>query len=183
MSKIGRKPISIQDAQVEVRGHEIHYRGKKASGSYMIPAPFVVKLENNRLVIVHDDPQRMTRQEKMLWGMHRALLANKIHGVTAGFEKQVQITGLGFKAAIVGKRLELTLGFSHKIAFDIPENTVVEIDKTSQLLTIKSSDKELVGALCDRIRACRPPEPYKGTGIKLAGEKIIRKAGKAKASS
>jgi large subunit ribosomal protein L6 len=118
----------------------------------------------------------------MVWGMSRALMANAISGAKAPFERIVEIKGLGFKATRVGDSLEFSLGYSHKITCDIPENVTIEIDKTGQKLTLKSFDKEALGAFCDRIKSFRRPEPYKGTGIKLSTETIARKAGKAKSA-
>jgi large subunit ribosomal protein L6 len=180
MSKIGRKPIDIRDTQVTVSGQEIQYKGKHGAGVYVLPNGFTATLEGKKLIV---KPQgESARKVNVVWGMLRALLANKIEGAQTLFEQKLQINGLGFKAALSGKKLVFSLGFSHKIEYDLPSNITVEIDKTGQLLTLKSSDKELLGAVCDRIRSFRPPEPYKGTGIKLETETIIRKAGKAKAA-
>lgn len=180
MSKIGRKPIDIQDVTVEIKGREVHFTGKKSSGVYALPEELKAVLEGKILTL---KPSRDNiRNINMAWGLNRALLFNKIHGASVGFEKKVQINGLGFKAALVGKNLDLTLGFSHKISLELPKDVTVEIDKTGQNLIFRSPDKELVGAVCDKVRSCRPPEPYKGTGVKLLHEVIIRKAGKAKSA-
>ncbi len=183
MSKIGRKPIDVSGIEVSVTGHDVHYKGKKGSGVHKLPDGFEVKVEDGKLRIVLAANASKTRDNNILWGMHRANLANEIAGATNPFEKQVVINGLGFKAALQGKKVEFTLGYSHKLHLDIPEGVTIEIDKTGQLLTVRSPNKELLGAVCDRIRSFRPPEPYKGTGIKLATETIIRKAGKAKAAA
>lgn len=180
MSKIGRKPIDIGGTQVTVSGQEINYKGKFGSGSYTLPQGFVATLSEKKLVV---KPQgESSRDVNVVWGGLRAVLANKIGGAQTLFEQQLQINGLGFKAAVAGKKLVFSLGFSHKIEYELPAAVTVEVDKTGQLLTFRSSDKELLGAVCDRVRSFRPPEPYKGTGIKLASETIIRKAGKAKAA-
>ena len=110
-------------------------------------------------------------------------MANKIWGADQGFEKQLRITGLGFKALAVSGKIQFSLGYSHKIDFLLPQGVTVEIDKTGQNLLFKSVDKELLGLVCSRVRALRPPEPYKGTGIQYAQEVILRKAGKAKAAA
>ena len=115
-------------------------------------------------------------------GHASCLLANAIHGVDKGFEKQLKIIGLGYKAVLSGKKIVLSLGFSHKIDVVLPEHVSLDIDKTGQLLTFKSHDKALLGAVCDKVRSFRPPEPYKGTGIRYVGENVARKAGKTKAS-
>jgi large subunit ribosomal protein L6 len=183
MSKIGRKSINIEGVEVTVAGQKVNFKGKKASGTHELPEQLVASVKDNKLTVVPTNEKSVSRDMKMVWGMHRALLANKILGASVGFEKQLQINGLGFKAALMGNKLDLTLGFSHKVVFDLPKDVTVEIDKTGQLLTFRSPDKELVGAVCDRIRSFRPPEPYKGTGIKLKLETIIRKAGKTKAAA
>jgi len=115
--------------------------------------------------------------------MNRALLANKIKGVETGFEQKITIVGLGFKAQMAGQKLTLTLGYTHKIDYTVPKEVSIEIDKTGQLLTVRSSDKFMLGNVCDAIRSFRPPEPYKGTGVIREGEVIVRKAGKTKATA
>lgn len=177
MSKIGRKPIDIGGAQIEVKGNEVHYKGKKASGIYVIPSLLAIELTGKQLTLV---PQKQTSDTNRIWGLHRALLANKITGADVGFEKQIRIVGLGFKASAAGTNIQFALGFSHKIDFALPQNITVEIDKTGQLLTFRSFDKDLLGQVCSDVRSLRPPEPYKGTGIQYVGEVIRRKAGKAK---
>ena len=183
MSKIGRKPIPVADVKVDIAGQEVHYKGKKSSGSHTLPASLKVELIDNKLVMQPVNKKEISREVKTMWGTQRALLANKLIGAQTGFEKQLQINGLGFKAILSGKKLELSLGYSHKINFVLPDLVTLDIDKTGQLLTFKSTDKELVGAVCDHIRRYRPPEPYKGTGIKRVEEVIRRKAGKAKTTA
>lgn len=180
MSKIGRKPIDLGDVSVEVKGQEIHYKGKRGAGVHVLPPYLQAVIEGKQLKLVLKDK---ADGSNMAWGMHRALVANEIKGVQTGFEKQIQINGLGYKAAITGNKLDLTLGYSHKISYDLPAGVTVDIDKTGQLLTVKSSSKEIVGHVCSVVRSFRPPEPYKGTGIKLATEVIARKAGKAKSAA
>jgi large subunit ribosomal protein L6 len=179
MSKIGRKPIELNNVAVEVKGKEIKYKGKKASGVYTLPEELNAEVVNKTIKII---PAEKTPDLNRLWGLHRALLANAIKGADTGFEKQLRIVGLGFKAALMGDKLQCSLGFSHKIDFPLPKEVTVEIDKTGQLLTFKSVDKVLLGQVCSTVRALRPPEPYKGTGIQYVGEVILRKAGKAKSA-
>ncbi|MBN1549726.1 50S ribosomal protein L6 [Candidatus Babeliales bacterium] len=181
MSKIGRKPINIGDTAVEVKGQGVAYKGKHGTGSYVVPEEFEVALVSKALV-VKPRAKKISHKLNAAWGLHRALLANKIHGVSIPFEKKIQINGLGYKAALSGNKLILTLGFSHKIELDVPNGISCDIDKTGQNIVVRALDKEAVGAMCDTIRDCRPPEPYKGTGIKLADETIIRKTGKAKSA-
>ena len=181
MSKI-KKPIDIQGMEVSVSGQQVNFKGKKGSGVFVVPQDFEVTLSDTKLFL-KPRVQTGSRDLKMMWGMNRALLENKIVGTQTPFEKKLQINGLGFKALAAGKKLEFSLGYSHKMHYELPQEVTVEIDKTGQLLTFRSIDKEMLGAVCDRIRSFRPPEPYKGTGIKLTTETIIRKAGKAKSTA
>lgn len=180
MSKIGRKPIEIKGVTVTVQGNQINFKGPKGTGEYSLPDYLKAEVTDGRLKIV---PTQEVPDLNMYWGLHRALLANEIMGALKGFEKQVEINGLGFKAANVGKNIELSVGFTHKVTIPLPSNVTVEIDKTGQKLLFRSPSKMAVGEISDAIRAVRPPEPYKGTGIKLADEVIIRKAGKAKSAA
>lgn len=181
MSKIGRKPIDIGAAKVEIKGQEIHYSGKKESGVYVLPSELSARLEGTLVFIstTQKDPEL-----NRIWGLHRALLANKIKGCQSEFAKTVEIVGLGFKVASVGgSKIVFSLGYSHKIDFELPKEVTLEVDKTGQKLVVRSPNKESLGLVCSKIRALRPPEPYKGTGIKINNEVIARKAGKTKASA
>lgn len=179
MSKIGRKAIDTGNTQVTIKDREVHYKGKKSEGVHVLPDLLNAELNEKKLFI---KAARKTSDSNMLWGLHRALLANKIKGADSGFERQIRIVGLGFKAVPAGKNLQFSLGFSHKLDFELPTEVTVEIDKTGQLLTFKSADKPLLGLVCSKVRALRLPEPYKGTGIQYANEIIRRKAGKAKSA-
>ncbi len=179
MSKIGRRPIDISNVNVEVQGCTVHYKGPKGSGAYSLPDFFEIEKTDKTFKMMVPE-NKLDRKTNEAWGMHRALLANAIKGAGQGFEKQLKIVGLGYKGVLAGKKLTLSLGFSHKIEVPLPEEVSLDIDKTGQLLTFKSSDKELLGEVCDKIRSLRPPEPYKGTGIRYADEEIARKAGKTK---
>lgn len=179
MSKIGRRPIAINDVKVEVKGHEVHYTGKHASGQHVLPDVLTATVENGQLVIGAKENSRDVRQA---WGLHRALLSNKITGAHKQFEKQVRIVGLGYKAQARGDILEFSLGYSHKVDFALPKEVAVDIDKSGQLLTLKSSDREAVGKVCGELRKLKPVEPYKGTGVMVTTDVIIRKAGKAKSA-
>jgi large subunit ribosomal protein L6 len=178
MSKIGRRPIAIGDVKVQVNGQEVQYTGKNSSGVHLVPHELALTFENSELTVA---PRVMNRVSKCLWGLHRALLANKIQGAAKLFERQVQIVGLGFKATPKGNTIEFSLGFSHKIDFALPAGVTLEVDKTGQLLTFKSADKELLGQTCGQLRFLRPVEPYKGTGIRVTTDVVIRKTGKTKA--
>ncbi len=179
MSKIGRRPIPLDTVKIEVKGQEIHYTGKNASGVHVLPEDLTVKIEDGVMQVV---AKRLNRQSKMDWGLHRALLFNKIFGARQLFEKQVKIVGLGYKAIVQGSKAEFSLGFSHKVPFELPQGVVMEVDKSGQLITLKSFDKELVGKVSGDMRALKEVEPYKGTGVQLTTDVIIRKAGKAKGS-
>jgi large subunit ribosomal protein L6 len=177
MSKIGRKPINIGNTQVEIKGNEVHYKGAKAAGLYVVDSGLSVQLKGKDIYVT---PKEQTADTNRVWGLNRALLANKLKGADVGFEKQLRINGLGFKAVVAGPKIQFSLGYSHKIDFDLPKNVTVEVDKTGQLMTFKSFDKDLLGQVCSNVRDLRKPEPYKGTGIQYATEVIRRKAGKAK---
>jgi large subunit ribosomal protein L6 len=183
MSKIGRKPIDIGTVQVEIKGQDVHYKGKKNAGAFNVPAELIATIENNKLYLKSSGKiEKGQRELNRVWGLSRALLANQIKGADVAFEKEVQINGLGFKAAVSGQKIVFTLGYSHKIDFDLPKEVTLEVDKSGQKLLFKSSDKFMLGDVCSRVKALRLPEPYKGTGIRVANEVIARKAGKTKAS-
>jgi len=179
MSKIGRKPIALGNVQVDIKGQEVHFKSSKSSGIYALPLELQANVEDKFLTLT---PARKSRDINRVWGLHRALLANQLQGASTGFERKLIINGLGFKAVVSGSKIVFSLGFSHKIDFDLPKEVTAEVDKTGQQLTLKSINKEIVGQVASSIRALRPPEPYKGTGIKTAEEVIVRKAGKTKSS-
>ncbi len=183
MSKLGRKPIDISGAQVTVKDNQIHYKGAKASGMYSLSNRFNATITDNKLTLVPRADAIIGLKKgdvNQEWGMHRALLANEIVGAKNEFEKIIEIVGLGFKAVQSGSKLVFTLGYSHKIDFELPKGISIAIDKTGQKLTLKSADKGLLGLTCDQICSFRRPEPYKGTGIKVSTDVIFRKVGKTK---
>jgi len=181
MSKIGRKPIELGGTKVEIKGNEVYYKGSKSNGVYTLPQEIKATLEGNTLSLSPATGVALKKRDvNRIWGLHRALLSNEIKGADTGFEMQLKINGLGYKATVSGKKVVFALGYSHKIDMELPDNVTLEVDKSGQLLTIKSPNKELAGAVGSKIRALRPPEPYKGTGIKWVTEVIRRKAGKAK---
>lgn len=177
MSKIGKVPILLDGVKVELKGSEVHYTGKRASGVHTLDPKLIAEVKDGSIYIT---PHENTNDSRRLWGLHRALLSNKIVGARIGFKKQLRIVGLGYKAVATGPTLQFSLGYSHKIDFELPKEVTVEIDKTGQLLTFDSFNKDLLGQVCSDVRALRPPEPYKGTGIQYVTETIIRKAGKTK---
>ncbi len=177
MSKVGRKPIPLGNTEVTVDGQRIAYKGKKAEGTHELPTVLQAHVEDGQLFVTVAKEKSET---KRMWGLHRALLANKIIGADQGFERHMKIIGLGYKAVVSGQNVEFSLGYSHKINFTLPEDVTLETDRSGQNLTFRSPDKEKLGLVCSKVRALRPPEPYKGTGIRYANEEILRKAGKTK---
>jgi len=175
MSKIGRKPIPFSSAKIEVNGNKILISGSKVKFEHELPEEIIAKVEDKSLAL---SVKENTRSARAKWGLHRALLANKIKGVESGFEQGVKIVGLGYKAQLSGKKMVFSLGYSHKVEYVLPEGVTVDIDRTGQQLTFKSHDKWLLGEVCDNVRSFKTPEPYKGTGIMWANETIRRKAGK-----
>lgn len=177
MSKIGRKPIKLDGVTLDIKGQEIHYKGPHASGIYNLPEELTTEVVDNQLFVKAGEKSRNVNR---VWGLHRALLAGRLEGAGKLFERQVKITGLGYKAVVKGKQVEFSLGYSHKINFDVPEGVTIEVDRTGQLVTVKSADKQLMGQVCGEFRLLKPTEPYKGTGVRVTTDIVIRKAGKAK---
>ena len=175
MSKIGRKPIKLSSANVEVKGKKITIKGQKVTFAHELPAEIEATIADKQLLVTCNEANK---KANALWGLHRSLLANKVKGVETGFERIVKIVGLGYKAQLSGKKLVFSLGFSHKVEYQLPDGVSVNVNKPGQLLTFKSHDKSLLGNVCDKIRDFKPPEPYKGYGIMLADEIVRRKAGK-----
>lgn len=178
MSKIGMQPIAIEKVEVSVSGQTVSYKGPNREGTYTVPNCLTVSLEDGFLKVNLEN--QTDKKEKALWGLHRALLNNSILGAREDFKKEVKIVGLGYKGQLQGDKIIFSLGYSHKIDFKIPADVKVEIDKSGQNLTVKSFDKHLAGFVADKICALRRPEPYKGTGVYLASNPPIRKAGKSK---
>lgn len=181
MSKIGRRSIPLKNVKVELQGQDVHYKGPNSSGVHHLPDILHAQLVDNGASLLIDCQER-TRKNNCVWGLHRSLLSSEIRGAGELFAQEVIIVGLGFKGVASGNKVEFSLGYSHKIPYVLPKGVTIEVDKTGQKLTLKSYDKQLLGSACSYIRSLRPPEPYKGTGIHLLGEKIIRKAGKTRAS-
>jgi len=181
MSKIGRKIIKLSSANVSMKDGLVTIKGPKGVAEHELPSLISADVSDGvlKLSINGDD----IRKNRMVWGLHRALLAGKVFGVEQGFQTKLRIIGLGYKAQVSGKKMVLTLGYSHKIDYKLPENVSVDVDRSGQILTVSSIDKFSLGVVCDEIRSFRKPEPYKGTGIIREGETILRKAGKAKVAS
>ena len=174
MSRVGKKPISIPSSvQVSVEGSKIVFKGGKLTKELETYGRVGIAFKEGELTFSLNGD---SAQAKAYWGTYRALANNIVVGLTDGFSKQLEINGVGYKAAVKGKVLELALGFSHPINYDIPEGVEISVDKN--LVTIKGADKQQLGQIAAEIREFRPPEPYKGKGIKYSDERIIRKAGK-----
>ncbi len=176
MSRIGKKVIAIP-AGVEVKTgvSEISVKGPKGSLTIPLHPNVRVKTADNELVVSVENADQ--KADRALWGLSRALLANMVKGVTEGFEKKLEINGVGYRAAVSGNKLALNIGFSHPVELDIPQGLAVTIEKN--VMTIAGIDKRLVGEFAANVRAQKPPEPYKGKGIRYIDEVVRRKAGKA----
>jgi len=176
MSRIGKKPISIPaGVDIKMDGNFVIVKGSKGILKQQIHPNVVVKIENNEITINVAEPEN--HKDRALWGLYRSLLNNMVVGVTTGFEKKLEINGVGFKAAASGKKLTLNVGFSHPVEFHVPETINCSVEKN--IISISGSDKQLVGEVAANIRKIKEPEPYKGKGIKYVEEVLIRKAGKA----
>lgn len=179
MSKIGKKLIEIPSGvNVVIESGLIKVNGSKGELVYKIPRELELLLSDNRLLVL---PIIKSKRTPALWGTIRAIIANMVIGVTDGFEKKLEIEGVGFKAQIQGTDLSLNLGYSHPVIFKIPESVKIEVVKNT--ITVSGFSKELVGQTAANIRSLKKPEPYKGKGIRYAGEIIRRKAGKKVAGS
>jgi large subunit ribosomal protein L6 len=175
MSRIGKKPIIIPpQVTVEIKGAEVKVKGPKGELTQIIPEDILVEQKDSQLVITC---KRTIKRTPALWGLSRALLQNCVDGVFKGFERKLEIIGIGYKAAKEGEgRLKLEVGFSHPVFLDIPEGLTLAVEKNIIILT--SIDKQKIGQFAANIRKVRPPEPYKGKGIRYLGEKVRRKEGK-----
>jgi ribosomal protein L6 len=174
MSRIGKKPISIPSGvEVKIDGSSLKFKKSNNEKELDLKGHVDVKIEDGKIEF---SPKGEDRQSRAYWGTYRALANNIVLGLTEGFSKQLEINGVGYRAAMKGKVLELNLGFSHPINFESPKGIEISVDKN--VVTIKGDDKQQVGQIAAEIRGFRPPEPYKGKGIKYLEEHIIRKAGK-----
>ena len=179
MSKIGKVNINIPDkVKVLLNGNIINVEGPLGKKSLNLDTD-LFDLEINEGKDVSIKPKKMTQDIKRLWGMNRSLLNNAIIGASKGYEKILELSGVGFRAALKGKQLNLQLGFSHDINFDIPESIKIAVEKQT-IIKISGFDKQQVGMIASQIKSLRPPEPYKGKGIKEQGQYILRKEGKKK---
>lgn len=175
MSRVGRQPISIPaGVQVTIKDAHISVKGSKGQLSWNVPAPITVRQETDSLLVERPNDERRNRA---LHGTSRALIANMVKGVSEGFERKLEINGVGYRASAQGNQLNLELGYSHPIEYKLPEGITAEVEKNVQI-TLRGIDKQILGEAAAKVRSFRPPEPYKGKGVKYAEEHIRRKVGK-----
>lgn len=178
MSRIGKMPIALpKGVKVSSDSVKVEVSGPKGHLVHTLPQGISVTEEGEKMVVHRADDQRSS---KALQGLTRSLLANMVAGVAQGFEKRLEIIGIGYRADVQDKALKISLGFSHPVLFSIPEGIKVEVEKQT-LITIKGIDKQKVGVLAAKLRSIKSPEPYKGKGIRYIGERVRKKVGKAKA--
>jgi large subunit ribosomal protein L6 len=177
MSRVGKKPVPVPaGVTAKVEGQNVAVKGAKGELKFTVPSEVGVKLEDGAVSVT---PLSQDKKARALWGTSRARLQNLITGVTTGFERKLEINGVGYKAAIAGKNLQLSLGYSHDVIYPIPVGIAIVTPKPTEI-TISGIDKQQVGQVAAEIREFRGPEPYKGKGVKYAGEFIFRKEGKKK---
>ena len=175
MSRIGKTPITVPNGvEVSIAGRTVSVKGPKGNLSREIPGEIVVRKEENTLLVERPNDERTNRA---LHGLTRTLVSNMVVGVTDGFAKELEIVGVGYRAEAQGQNLRLALGFSHPVIVEAPAGISFEIPAQTRVI-VKGIDKELVGQVAANIRSIRKPEPYKGKGVRYAGERILRKAGK-----
>ena len=177
MSRIGKKPVSVpQGVTASVDGQTVTAKGPKGELNFAVNEEVLVKLENGQIAVQSRDESKTARSK---WGMSRTQIVNILTGVKDGFEKKLEITGVGYRAALQGRNLQLALGFSHDVVYETPQGITITVPKPTEI-SVTGIDKQQVGQVAAEIREYRGPEPYKGKGVRYAGEKIFRKEGKKK---
>ena len=177
MSRVGLKPIKLPEGvSVQIEGRTVSAKGSKGEMTYQIPEGLEVKLEDG---VVSVSPKNESRQTKMLWGTTRARIANIVAGTSEGASKTLEVQGVGYRAKMQGKNLVLQLGFSHDVVYPTPEGITISCPSPNQVV-VTGSDHQRVGQVASELRSYRPPEPYKGKGVRLQGEYVKRKEGKKK---
>lgn len=175
MSRVGRQPIPVPSGvQVNIEDQAIKVKGPKGELAWTIPAPIVVRQENSQLLVERPNDESVN---KALHGTSRALISNMVRGVSTGFQRKLEINGVGYRASVQGSLLNMELGYSHPIKYELPQGVTAAVEKNVEI-TLSCADKHLLGQTASEIRAFRPPEPYKGKGVKYAEEVIRRKVGK-----
>jgi large subunit ribosomal protein L6 len=177
MSRVGKKPVAIPSGvTASVEAQVVKVKGPKGALAVALHSDVAAKVEGSEVKI---DPRTDTKRARAMWGTYRSLLANAMTGVTKGFERRLEISGVGYRAALQGKNLQVQLGYSHDIVYPIPEGITIAVPKVTEVV-VTGIDQQKVGQVAAEIRAFRKPEPYKGKGVKYAGEYIFRKEGKKK---
>jgi large subunit ribosomal protein L6 len=175
MSRIGRKPIQIPDGvEIDVRPGAVAVKGPKGELSQRVSRDMTVAIDDGTLTVERPTDRG---EHRALHGLTRSLIANMVEGVTDGFERRLEIQGVGYRANLRGKTLEMALGYSHPVSIEAPEGIEFEVPQPTEVV-VRGIDKQLVGEIAARIRKSRPPEPYKGKGVRYAGEHVARKVGK-----
>jgi large subunit ribosomal protein L6 len=177
MSRIGKKAVSVpKGVTASVSGQKVSMKGPKGELSFVASDDIAVSMDNGAVAVQPRDQSKVARSA---WGMSRTMVSNLIEGVTKGFERKLEINGVGYRAAVQGKSLQLSLGYSHEVAYPIPAGITIATPKPTEIV-VSGIDKQQVGQVAAEIRQFRSPEPYKGKGVKYAEEKIFRKEGKKK---
>jgi len=177
MSRIGKKAVPIPSGvTASVEGQTVKMKGPKGALQYVVPEEIMVKLDKGSIKV---DPRSDSKRALAMWGTSRTLVANLVAGVTTGFESKLEITGVGYRAAVQGKNLQIALGYSHDVIFPIPDGIAIATPRPTEIV-VTGIDKQKVGQVAAEIRGFRPPEPYKGKGVRYSGEYIFRKEGKKK---
>jgi len=177
MSRIGKKAVAIPSGvTASVEGQTVKMKGPKGALQFIAPEDIVVKLDNGAIKV---DPRLESKRALAMWGTSRTLVANLVTGVTKGFESKLEITGVGYRASVQGKNLQIALGYSHDVIYPIPDGIAIATPKPTEVV-VSGIDKQKVGQVAAEIRSFRPPEPYKGKGVRYSGEYIFRKEGKKK---
>jgi large subunit ribosomal protein L6 len=177
MSRVGKKPVAIpKGVTAKVDGQHVSVKGSKGELHFTVPDEVDVAFANDEVTV---KPRGETKRAQAMWGMSRAQVNNLVVGVTEGFQRKLEINGVGYKAAVQGKTLQLSLGYSHDVPFAIPDGITIATPRPVEII-ITGIDKRQVGQIASEIRALRPPEPYKGKGAKYSDEFIFRKEGKKK---
>ncbi len=177
MSRIGKKSVAVPSGvTVSVEGQAVRMKGPKGALEVMLHTDVAAVVEQGAVRI---DPRVETKRARAMWGLSRSLVNNIVVGVTKGFEKRLEISGVGYRAAVQGKNLQLSLGYSHEVVYPVPDGISIVTPRPTEIV-ISGIDKQQVGQVAAEIRGFRPPEPYKGKGVRYAGEYIFRKEGKKK---
>ncbi len=177
MSRIGKQPVPIPDkVQVTIDGTEVTVKGPKGQLGHKFPVGMLIKQEDGQVIVERPTDQK---HHRALHGMTRALINNMVVGVSDGFEKVLTIEGVGYRAEMDGKTLVMHLGYSHPVPFEPPQDVEYVVEERGRVVRVRGIDKQVVGELAANIRKKRPPEPYKGKGVRYEGERVRRKAGKA----